>query len=173
MQIKLHVMSRKNDRIEHLIEIIKNNNVGSQEELLRMLADRGIFVTQATLSRDLKMLKTTKVPLDHGAYAYMLPDASTARIASGGRLNADFARHVGNGFISLEFSGNLGVMLTRNGYASGIAYDIDMLNAPEIAGTIAGANTVLIVLRDGVTHEKAREVLSLIVPVINYSGKTL
>ena len=158
-------MSRKNDRIEQLIEIIKNNNVGSQEELLKMLADKGIFVTQATLSRDLKMLKTTKVPLDHGSYAYMLPDASIAKMNAGGRRTVDFSRHVCNGFISLEFSNNIGVMLTRNGYASGIAYDIDMLNAPEIAGTIAGANTVFIVLREGVTHEKATEVLSMILPV--------
>lgn len=160
-------MSRKNDRIENLIEIIKNNNVGSQEELLRMLSERGIFITQATLSRDLKMLKTTKVPLDHGAYAYMLPDASVAKITSTGRRTADFTRQMGNGFISLEFTGNLGVLLTRNGYASGIAYDIDMLNAPEIAGTIAGANTVFIALREGVTHDRAIEVLSLILPVKN------
>lgn len=161
-------MSRKNDRIENLVEIIKNNNVGSQEELLRKLSERGIFVTQATLSRDLKMLKTTKVPLDHGEYAYMLPDASTAKINSGSRRTADFSRHAGNGFISLEFSANIGVMLTRNGYASGIAYDIDMLNAPEIAGTIAGANTVFIVLREGVSHEKAADVLSMIIPVNNF-----
>ncbi|MDE5841158.1 MAG: hypothetical protein K2H49_09580 [Muribaculaceae bacterium] len=159
-------MSRKNDRIETLIEIIKNNNVGSQEELLKRLADKGIFVTQATLSRDLKMLKTTKVPLEHGDYAYMLPDARTARISTGnGRQKADLSRRGENGLISLEFSGNIGVMLTRNGYASGIAYDIDMLNAPEIAGTIAGANTVFIVLREGVTHDKATEVLSLILPL--------
>lgn len=160
-------MSRKNDRIENLIEIIKNNNVGSQEELLRMLSVRGIFITQATLSRDLKMLKTTKVPLDHGAYAYMLPDASVAKISSTSRRTTDFSRQLGNGFISLEFTGNLCVLLTRNGYASGIAYDIDMLNAPEIAGTIAGANTVFIALREGVSHERATEVLSLILPVKN------
>lgn len=158
-------MSRKNDRIEHLIEIIKNNNVGSQEELLKMLAERGIYVTQATLSRDLKMLKTTKVPLDHGSYAYMLPDASIAKLNGIGRKPVDFSRHAGNGFISLEFSNNIGVMLTRNGYASGIAYDIDMLNAPEIAGTIAGANTVFIVLREGVSHEQASELLSHILPI--------
>lgn len=158
-------MSRKNDRIEILIEIIKNNNVGSQEELLGLLSERGIFVTQATLSRDLKMLKTTKVPLDHGAYAYMLPDASTAKMISSGRRTANLSRQIGNGFISLEFSGNLIVMLTRNGYASGIAYDIDMLNAPEIAGTIAGVNTVFIALREGVTHERATEILSMILPV--------
>lgn len=159
-------MSRKNERIETLIEIIKNNNVGSQEELLGMLAKRGIFVTQATLSRDLKMLKTTKVPLEHGEYAYMLPDARTARISTGsGIQKADLFRRGENGLISLEFSGNIGVMLTRNGYASGIAYDIDMLNAPEIAGTIAGANTVFVVLREGVSHDKAIEVLSMILPV--------
>lgn len=157
-------MSRKNERIEALVEIIKNNSVGSQEELLKMLAEKGIYVTQATLSRDLKMLKTTKVPLDHGSYAYMLPDASTARVKTANRMSSEFMRHAGNGFISLEFSNNIGVMLTRNGYASGIAYDIDMLNAPEIAGTISGANTIFIVLREGVTHQQAREVLSLILP---------
>ena len=158
-------MGRKNERIENLIDIIKNNNVGSQDELLQILASRGIFVTQATLSRDLKMLKTTKVPLEHGEYAYMLPDATTIKSQANSSRMADFARHSGNGFISLEFSGNIGVMLTRNGYASGIAYDIDMLNSAEIAGTIAGANTVFIVLREGVTHDQAREVISLILPV--------
>lgn len=157
-------MSRKNDRIENLIEIIKNNNVGSQEDLLKMLASRGIFVTQATLSRDLKMLKTTKVPLDHGEYAYMLPDATTAQAKSSSRL-LDYSRQRDNGFLSLEFSGNIGVMLTRNGYASGIAYDIDMLNSEEILGTIPGANTVFIVLREGVSHDKAREVLAKILPI--------
>lgn len=158
-------MSRKNERIETLIEIIKNNNVGSQEELLKMLAERGIFVTQATLSRDLKMLKTTKVPLDHGEYAYMLPDATTAKVKAKSSHLVDYSQHRGNGFLSLEFSGNIGVMLTRNGYASGIAYDIDMLNSKEILGTIPGANTVFIVLREGVTHEQARSVLSHILPL--------
>lgn len=157
-------MSKKNERIETLVEIIKNNNVGSQEELLKELATRGIFVTQATLSRDLKMLKTTKVPLEHGEYAYMLPDATTAQAKSSSKL-IDYSRQRGNGFLSLEFSGNIGVMLTRNGYASGIAYDIDMLNANEIIGTIPGANTVFIVLREGVSHDKAREILSTILPI--------
>ncbi len=158
-------MSRKNDRIEHLIEIIKNNNVGSQEEILKLLAERGVFVTQATLSRDLKMLKTTKVPLDHGSYAYMLPDATIAKMKNATRRPIDVPRHAGNGFISIEFSNNLVVMLTLNVFASKTAYEIDMLNAPEIAGTIAGANTVFVALREGVTHEQAREVLSLIVPL--------
>lgn len=157
-------MGKKNIRIHTLIEIIKNNNVGSQEDLLKLLEKEGISVTQATLSRDLKMLKTSKVPLEHGEYAYMLPDALTIKNQRG-HQRSELDHHLGNGFISIEFTGNLGVMLTRNGYASGIAYDIDLLNAQEIAGTIAGANTVFIAFREGVTHEKAREVLSQILPI--------
>lgn len=155
-------MSKKNDRIEHLIDIIKNNRIGSQESLLKMLSSRGINVTQATLSRDLKMLKITKVPMDHGDYAYMLPDADIIQRHVRSRK---ISEGLTPGFISIEFSGNIGVMLTRNGYASGIAYDIDMLNAKEIAGTIAGANTVFIVLREGVSHAMAREALSTVIPL--------
>lgn len=154
-------MSRKNDRIEALVDIIKNQRIGSQEKLLEQLAGRGHYVTQATLSRDLKMLKTSKVPMERGDYAYMLPDATIAPLQQKRHINSDLDRLLSSGMLSLEFSGNLGVMMTRNGYASGIAYDIDMLNAPEIAGTIAGANTVFIALREGVSHEEARRALSL------------
>lgn len=158
-------MGRRNDRIQALIEIIKNNNVGSQEELQRLLQAQGIHVTQATLSRDLKMLRTTKVPLEQGVYAYMLPDASTLKKQLSTSNAVDFASHAGNGFLSLEFSGSLAVVKTRNGYASGIAYDIDMLNAPELVGSIAGANTVFIAIHDGVSRDKVREILSLILPI--------
>lgn len=158
-------MGRRNDRIQALIEIIKNNNVGSQEELQHLLQAQGIHVTQATLSRDLKMLRTTKVPLEQGVYAYMLPDASTLKKQLNTTNAADFASHAGNGFLSLEFSGSMAVVKTRNGYASGIAYDIDMLNAPEFVGSIAGANTVFIAIHDGVSREKAREILSIILPL--------
>lgn len=154
-------MSRKNERIETLIDIIKNQRIGSQEKLLRQLAAHGHIVTQATLSRDLKMLKTSKVPLEHGEYAYMLPDVTTVAFQPKKRINDDLSRLLDAGFVSLEFTGNLGVMMTRNGYATGIAYDIDMLHAPEIAGTISGANTVFIALREGVNHDAARRALGL------------
>lgn len=158
-------MGRRNDRIQALIEIIKNNQVGSQEELQRHLQAQGIHVTQATLSRDLKMLRTTKVPLEQGVYAYMLPDASTLKKQLKSSSAIDFSSHAGNGFLSLEFAGSIAVVKTRNGYASGIAYDIDMLNAPELVGTIAGANTVFIAIHDGVSREKVRDILSLILPL--------
>lgn len=165
-------MSRKNARIETLIEIIKNNIVGSQEELLKHLASKGFVITQATLSRDLKMLKASKVHLDHGDYTYMLPDATTAKNYTG-RKSSISNRVPLNGFISVEFTGNLAVLLTRNGYASGVAYDIDMLNASEIAGTIAGANTVFIAFKEGVTHKQARDVLKRIIPIEEDQNKII
>ena len=69
------------------------------------------------------------------------------------------------GFVSLEFSGNFAVIKTRNGYAAGLAYDIDMSHSRDILGTIAGADTVFAILREGVTHEEAIKFFSRFVPI--------
>ena len=68
------------------------------------------------------------------------------------------------GMVSVAFSGNIAVIKTRNGYAPGLAYDIDMSRPPEVLGTIAGADTVVAVLAEGVTHEQAREVFEQFMP---------
>lgn len=130
-----------------------------------MLSDNGYNVTQATLSRDLKLLKTTKVPTDRGTYMYILPDSNTIKdkLLASGQLNMN--SNYQSGFISLEFSGNIAVIKTRNGYASGLAYDIDMNRAPEILGTIAGTDTIFAVMREGLTHEQAREIFSRFLPL--------
>ena len=72
-------MKNRKQRVELIVELIKNNCIGSQEELATMLAERGYNVTQATLSRDLKMLKTTKVPTDRGTYMYIMPDTNSLK----------------------------------------------------------------------------------------------
>lgn len=158
-------MKNRKKRVEVIVDLISTRCIGSQEELARLLAERGFPVTQATLSRDLKMLKTTKVATDRGTYMYMLPDQNVLkdRMLASGQINPE-VNHI-NGFISLEFSGNIAVIKTRNGYAAGIAYDIDVSNAPEILGTIPGSNTIFAVLRDDVTHEHARKVLAGILPL--------
>ena len=69
-----------------------------------------------------------------------------------------------NGFISLRFSGNIGVIKTRPGYASSIAYDIDNTDIPQIIGTIAGDDTILIVVEEGTPRDIVREALSTIIP---------
>lgn len=144
------------------MELVKGNCIGSQSELAERLAQQGINVTQATLSRDLKALKITKVASDRGGYMYIFP--GTTELQSS-KLMGDIpvvGQHMG--YASLEFSGNFAVMKTRNGYAAGLAYDIDMSFAPEFLGTIAGADTVFAILREGVTHEQARAALSRILP---------
>lgn len=160
-------MKNRKKRIEVIVDLINNHCIGSQEELARLLKEAGYSVTQATLSRDLKMLKTTKVPTDRGTYMYMLPDTNVIKdklLASG---QMDVNNNYQSGFVSLTFSQNIAVIKTRNGYASGIAYDIDISNVPEIIGTIPGTDTMIAVLAEGVTHEKAREVLARFLPLDN------
>lgn len=148
-----------------MVNLIRNKCISSQEELVGMLAEHGYNVTQATLSRDLKMLRTTKVPTDRGTYVYTLPDSNTLKdkLLSRGRLG--HRTNFQSGFISLDFSGNVAVIKTRNGYAAGIAYDIDMHEFPEILGTIPGSDTVFAIIREDVTHEDARNVLGRILPL--------
>lgn len=158
-------MKNRKRRVELIVDLIKNNCIGSQEELSNRLADCGYHVTQATLSRDLKMLKTTKVPTDRGTYMYILPDSNTIKdkLLASGQMAMSSAYQLG--FMSITFSGNMAVIKTRNGYAAGMAYDLDVSNPPEILGTIAGTDTVFAVLREDVTHDQAREVFSRLLPL--------
>ena len=158
-------MKNKKVRLQLIVELIKNNCIGSQEELARLLAARGYVVTQATLSRDLKQLRTTKVATDMGNYMYIIPDSNDLQdtMLSQGMSAAPAGQHAG--FVSIQFSGHFAVIKTRNGYASGLAYDIDMSKTPEILGTIAGADTVFAVLREDVTHEDAMGLFSRFLPL--------
>lgn len=158
-------MKNRKQRIELMVKLIRNKCIGSQDELAALLAEHGYSVTQATLSRDLKMLKTTKVPTDRGTYVYTLPDSNTLKDKLLARGRMDINTNYQSGFISLEFSGNIAVIKTRNGYAAGLAYDIDMLDFYEILGTIPGSDTIFAILRESVSHEDARKVLSQILPL--------
>lgn len=158
-------MKNRKQRVELIVDLIRNRCISSQEELAGILAENGYHVTQATLSRDLKMLKTTKVPTDRGTYMYILPDTNSLKdklLATGQMsINPNYQ----SGFISIEFSGHMAVIKTRNGYAPGLAYDIDMSKCPEILGTIPGSDTIFAVLREDVTHEQAREVFGKFLPL--------
>jgi transcriptional regulator of arginine metabolism len=102
-------MKNRKKRVELIVDLIRNKCIGSQEELANTLAERGYNVTQATLSRDLKMLKTTKVPTDRGTYMYILPDSNSLKdklLATGQiAMNANYQ----SGFVSLEISVNIAV----------------------------------------------------------------
>ena len=100
-------MKNRKQRVELIVDLIRNRCISSQEELAGILAENGYHVTQATLSRDLKMLKTTKVPTDRGTYMYILPDTNSLKdklLATGQMsINPNYQ----SGFISIEFSGHI------------------------------------------------------------------
>lgn len=141
-------MRFKNDRLEAIKLLISSQEIGSQKELLEALEAEGFIVTQATLSRDLKQLKVAKAASMNGRYVYVLPNETMYR-----RVQKPLpAREMmlTPGFLSIQFSGNIGVIKTRPGYASSIAYNIDNSDIPEILGTIAGDDTIMIVVKEGV-----------------------
>lgn len=158
-------MNKRQIRLLAILEILTNNSIGSQDELSRLLAARGFVVTQATLSRDLKSLKTTKVVSGLGGYRYIVPqpgeipedeiyETVPTTAQNGPQRNVN----------KMDFSGNLLIFRTPFGYASGLAYDIDQLNTPYILGTIAGADTVMVAINENVTREMVIDYFNGIVP---------
>ena len=138
------------NRIQRQLEIRKiilNGNIHSQEELLSHLKQNGFDLTQATLSRDLKVLQVAKVPHPVKGYVYSIPENDQREeTKQQSRVN-----YLADGFRDIQFSGNLAVLKTTPGYASSIAAVIDQSNPWEILGTIAGDDTILIVQREGIT----------------------
>lgn len=138
-------METKSRRLALITNVIQNEEVDSQEALLKILLSKGCSVTQATLSRDLKHLKVFKRPTHDGRYRYTLmthqqPTTTTTKPATSLE-----------GFISMEFSGNLAVVRTVPAFAQPISQVIDDLQLPSIISTIAGNDTILVVIRNGFT----------------------
>lgn len=157
-------MKNRTQRLELILKVIREREIGSQEELVRILRHQHFNVTQATLSRDLKILKIKKLLNDSGRFVYTFTEPQevegiNALAPSGSRKNYEA------GFISLTFSGNMAVIKTRNGYAAGLAYDIDMHHIPEILGTIPGSDTIFAVLSEDADHEATRKSLAKILPL--------
>ena len=155
-------MKVKNNRLEALRLIISSQQLGSQDELLNALQKEGFKLTQATLSRDLKQLKVAKAASMSGHYVYVLPNETMYKRVS--TPNSIRAMMKVPGFVSINFSGNMGIIKTRPGYASSIAWNIDNSDIPEILGTRAGDDTIFIVIKEGVSHQQVVEALSDFVP---------
>lgn len=158
-------MKNKKNRLQIILELVRTQRISSQDELAQLLEQRGHKVTQATLSRDLKQLRTTKVATDMGNYMYIIPDGNSLQDAMLSQGQASTART--SSVLSINFSGNCAVIKTRNGYASGLAYDIDMRHLPEILGTIAGADTIFVMMREDVSRQQAQSVFESFLQIKN------
>lgn len=157
-------MKNKNTRLEVIKMILSSQEISSQEALLIELDKAGFKLTQATLSRDLKQLKVVKATTASGQYVYMLPGNQTYRRVSDTHLTMAESNRVG--LLSVKFSGNILVMHTLPGHASHIAYDIDNAKIDEFIGTIAGDDTIFLVMAEHVERKTALKKLAEVVPNI-------
>ena len=139
-------MKVKTSRIETLKMLISSKELCSQEEVLQELKKEGYTLTQATLSRDMKQLKVAKAASINGRYTYVLPNETMYKRIPTPRMAREMMKV--SGFQSIAFSGNMGVMKTRPGYASSIAYNIDNGGIAEILGTISGNDTIFIAFKE-------------------------
>lgn len=157
-------MKSKNGRLQTLRMLILSQELCCQDEVLKALEKEGYKVTQATLSRDMKQLKVAKATSLSGKYFYVLPNETMYKRVSSPKTAAEML--LTSGFMSINFSGNMGVIRTRPGYASSLAYNIDNSGIPLILGTIAGDDTIFIVIKDGVRHGDIVAELRNVIPDI-------
>ncbi|MFW5815078.1 MAG: arginine repressor [Spirochaetota bacterium] len=152
-------MRERAERLKAVRNIIRTHRITSQEMLLNYLRNEGFQVTQATLSRDLKLLKVGKISEGSNGYYYTLPTEEELR-----ESETNYVADLRRGFISIEFSGNLAILRTITGHADTVGIALDNLGMEDILGTVAGDDTVLIVLREGATGESVTAQLAERVP---------
>lgn len=139
----------KNKRQAKILKIVSENTVETQEELLRILHEQGHKVTQATVSRDIKDLRLAKTSHGRGGYKYSV----SSNVTQGDLLRR--ARRIFEDYVrDLDFSGPFIMVKTYPGGANAVAAIIDELEWPEMVGSIAGDDSILILTRDETVLEK-------------------
>jgi transcriptional regulator of arginine metabolism len=149
---------QKTIRLLAIEKIIHEENISSQDELLRKLKRKGINCTQATLSRNLRQLGVGRIPDGTGGYKYSLKDDIKSPVTSALKLN------IVPVIQDIVEAKDLMVIKTLPGNASNTAFVIDGAGRYEIAGTIAGDDTILLIPRDGITLQQVHTCLEIILP---------
>lgn len=149
---------QKTKRLLAIEKIIAEENISSHEVLIKKLKGKGISCTQATLSRNLRQLGAGRIPDGKGGYKYSLPESTRNSPTTTGRLQIlPVIREL------VDAKGLL-VIRTLPGNASSTAFYIDNTTRYEIAGTIAGDDTILVIPRDGITLQQVHTCLEIILP---------
>ena len=149
---------QKTIRLLAIEKIIDEENISTHDELLRKLKRKGINCTQATLSRNLRQLGAGRIPDGAGGYKYSLSENIKSSVASGLKLN------IVPVIQDIVEAKDLMVIKTLPGNASNTAFMIDGAGRYEIAGTIAGDDTILLIPRDGITLQQVHSCLEIILP---------
>ena len=132
----------KKQRQEKILELITKYEIDTHEDMIARLCDEGYNVTQATISRDMRDLRLTKVLTSRGTYKYAVNSASNQ--SNSIKLN----NAVVDSIISVEYAGNNIVIKTYPGLAQAVASGVDSLNNDSILGCVGGDDTIIVVTRD-------------------------
>ena len=131
----------KTKRQSKILELIRKNNIETQEELLAYLLDAGFTVTQATVSRDIREMKLTKISMEGGGQKYAALNEKAEN------LSEKYVRVLRDGFVSMDVAQNILVIKTVSGMAGAVCASIDAMNIHEIVGSIAGDDTIMCAIR--------------------------
>lgn len=147
----------KLQRHTKIVELIHKYDIDTQEELAARLNEAGFKVTQATVSRDIRELKLTKVSVDGGGQKYVLMTAAN------NALDEKYLRILREGFVSMDMAQNILVIRTVSGMAMGVAAALDALKWSEMAGCIAGDDTIMCAIHSAeetiIVMDKIRRIL--------------
>ena len=128
-------------RQSRLLELIRNNDIETQEELQAYLVKDGFAVTQATVSRDIRDMKLTKISTNSGKQKYVALNDTTED------LSEKYVRVLKDGYVSMDMAQNILVIKTVSGMAGAVCASIDAMNIHEIVGSIAGDDTIMCAIR--------------------------
>ena len=131
----------KGNRHQKIIELVDNYEIETQEELADRLREEGFQVTQATVSRDIRALKLSKVSCGNGRQKYVAMKQEDTH------LSAKYSRVLKDGFISMDKAQNILVIKTVSGMAMAVAAAVDAMEMEEIVGSIAGDDTIMAAVR--------------------------
>lgn len=128
-------------RQSRILELIRNNDIETQEELQAYLVKDGFNVTQATVSRDIRDMKLTKISTNSGKQKYVALNDTTED------LSEKYVRVLKDGYVSMDMAQNILVIKTVSGMAGAVCASIDAMNIHEIVGSIAGDDTIMCAIR--------------------------
>ena len=148
----------KSKRQQEILDIVAQRDIETQEQLLDALKERGVSTTQATISRDIKQLHLVKELTAGGIYKYAVSQRKTA-LNNVGRLQTIFRQ----GVTSYDMAQNILVLRTMPGLASAAAAAIDAMEIPELVGSLAGDDTVILIMRtNGSAEEFCEEIREML-----------
>ena len=159
--------TNKSTRLEVIKMIVSSQEVMTQDELQAELAKAGFPSTQGTISRDLRQLRIGKGINEAGHLVYMLPEQRRYQRVSDTHMTVQQMNRLGA--VSVKFSQNLAVIHTPPGHASHVAYDIDNAHIDEVLGTVAGDDTIFIVIDEDAERPQVLNKLSEIIPSTDLS----